>query len=529
MKRRKPKKRGRKPAIQWTPPWFDKAAAIALAAAALLLYLPALGGDFVYDARLTVLGNDYVHHLGHLRDVVTLRVMHLDVMDNNRPVYLATVMLNWALWGANPLGHHLCNIVLHAVVVVLLFKYCRLLLPEASPWASFAPALLFAVHPINCESVAEVSYRNDLMVAVFLLAAMILATAYRPDFSRRSLLVGAACVACMFLAVGSKENGVAGPPLLVCYWLLFRRKEPRAGWIALCAAAGVVVAAFLIARFTLRPAVSVIFTEPPTRPGGTLAQLALIQPRIWAFYLRQIAWPEYLSPDYDGYSVRNFELWWSLLIVLGLLCAQVMVAAQNRAFAIGAALFWFALLPVSNIVPIYRAVADRFLYVPMAGLAIMLAAIPWPRGDMRKCWLALAGIAACVLACATFEREKVWHESIALWTDGVTKNPPSLGSRNGLASALYDAGRIEESARVYERALRMPGADKVADLFAGYAMALDALGRTQEADLAFRKAVKLDKRFAHPEELLKALIWEKYDVDRLQVIADRNREVESGK
>src|ERR1700677_1767473 len=148
---------------------FDFFACIALAAVAIILYLPALGGDFVYDARLTVLGNDYVHHPGNLWDVVTARVMHMDVMDNNRPVYLATVMLNWAFWGANPFGHHLCNVILHAAVVVLLFKFCRSLLPEASPWAPFAAVLLFAVHPLECESVSEISYRNDLMVAAFLL------------------------------------------------------------------------------------------------------------------------------------------------------------------------------------------------------------------------------------------------------------------------------------------------------------------------------------------------------------------------
>ncbi len=242
---------------------LDLFACIALAAIAIILYVPTLGADFVYDARLTVLGNDYAHHLGHLWDVVTLRVVHLDVMDNNRPVYLATTMLNWALWGANSTGHHLCNIVLHAAAVALLFRFCRALLPDAPPWASFAAALIFAVHPLNCESVSEVSYRNDLMVAVCLLGAMNVAVAFQADFSRRNLWLGAAITACMYLGIGSKENAAAGPVVLVCYWLLYRRNEPRAPWIALCAAAAVVVSAFLAARFTLRPAVSVIFVQTP--------------------------------------------------------------------------------------------------------------------------------------------------------------------------------------------------------------------------------------------------------------------------
>jgi hypothetical protein len=520
----------------WTNPGgaeqrrFDLFASIALAAAAIILYLPALGADFVYDSRLTVLGNDYAHDLGHLWDVLTLRVMHLDVMDNNRPVYLATTMLNWAAWGANPLGHHLCNIILHSATAVLLFKACRALLPEASPWAPFAATLLFIVHPLNCESVSEVSYRNDLIVAVCLLGALNLATVFEPDFTRRNLLLGGAIVACMYLAIGSKENGVAGPPLLVCYWLLYRRNEPRAAWITLCAAATVVVAAFLVARFTLRPAVSVIFVRQPVRPGGTLDFLALIQPRIWAFYLRQIAWPVRLSPDYGPYSVRHFDVAISLLAVIGVLCAQLFVALQNRAFALGMALFWCALLPVSNFVPIYRPMADRFLYVPMAGAAIMLAALPWSRarGNIGKAALALAAVAACVLAHATFEREKVWHDSVALWTDGVKKNPVSIDSRGNLAASLFEAGKYQESIQVYKDVIGRSGGT-VADHFAGMALALDAAGRTKEADAAYRKAVEIDNGYAHPDNLLKALIWEKPDVAKLQVIVDRNAGVNSGK
>lgn len=65
-----------------------------LAVFAVVLYLPTLGADFVFDSRFFVLGNDYAHNLTHLADIFTLRVMQLDVIDNNRPMYLASVILN---------------------------------------------------------------------------------------------------------------------------------------------------------------------------------------------------------------------------------------------------------------------------------------------------------------------------------------------------------------------------------------------------------------------------------------------------
>lgn len=501
---------------------FDFLACIALAAVAVILYLPTLGAEFVYDAKLTVRGNDYVHHLPHLWDVATLRVMHLDVMDNNRPVYLATVMLNWALWGANPLGHHLCNLILHGAVVVLLFKLCRVLLPDASPWAPFAAALIYAVHPQNCEAVSEISYRNELLVGVFALAALNLATVFQPVYTRRNLLLGAAITACAFLAIGSKENGVVVPPLLACYWLLYRRKEPRAGWIALCAAASVVVAAFLIARFTLRPEISVIFIGKPARIVSSYAELATVQPKIWTFYLRQIVWPKGFCADYGPYSVSGFDPTFCLVVVVGVLATQVFFALQSRAFAIGMALFWLALLPVSNIVPIYRPMADRFMYVPMAGVAIMLASIPWPRGNARRIAMVFTVCAACALGWITFQREKVWHDGVALWSDGVVKNPLSWDCWNNLGSELYAAGRYEEAIPNFKQAIKLTDGH-VADHFAGIALAQDALGHTKESDAAFRKATALDRRYAHSELLLQALIWEKPEADKLQAIADRNK------
>jgi len=366
-----------------------------------------------------------------------------------------------------------------------------------------------------------VSYRKDLLAAAFTLVALNFATVFRPEFTRRNVLAGAACVICLFLAVGAKENGVAGPPALIFYWLLFRRAESRRGWIALCAVSAGVVGLFLVARFMLPPADSIIFTHKPKLLGDSHVQAILIQPRITACYLRQIVWPRNLCADYGPYSVRNFDLAFSLMAVLAVAGTQVFLATQNRVFALGAAVFWLALLPVSNIMPIYRPMADRFLYLPMTGVAIMVASIPWRRGVWSKVGMAAVLVAAGMLAGSTFQREKVWHDSLALWSASARKNPFSDDSLSGLGSALFEAGKMEESVAMFEGAIRI-SKGKRADDFAAVALPLDALGRKKEADAAFKKAVELDGRYAHPELLVKAMIWEKKDAEKLQKIADRN-------
>ena len=128
---------------------------------------------------------------------------------------------------------------------------------------------------------------------------------------------------------------------------------------------------------------------------------------------------------------------------------------------------------------------------------------------------------AGTLACMTFQREKVWHDSLALWSDSARINPQSADSQSGLGGALLDAGKPKESVAAFERAIKLRGGH-AADDYAGMALSLDAMGEKAKANEAFKKAVKMDGRYAHPELLVAALIWERKDAAKLQVIADRN-------
>ena len=479
-----------------------------LALACIALYFPMLRADFVYDARQTILTFPFVHDLRNLPDLLTLRVMHFDMIDNNRPVYLLWNMLDWALWGPNPAGFHATNLLLHTAVVLLIFQFIRHLMPGLSPWVPFFCALLFAVHPVNSEAVAEISYRKDLIAAAGILTALNLAIWFQPRRDWKNLVLGGAVIFCLFLAVGVKENGVAGPPALICYWLLFRRSEPRGGWIALCLAASVVVAAFLTARFVLQPSPSVIYTVNPPQLGGSIWETLRIQPTIWAFYLRQIAWQRDLCADYSEYSVRNFSLAACLPVLIVFVAIQGWLSTKSRVACMGVALFWFSLLPVSNLIPMYRPMADRFLYVPMCGMALLLAGVCGLSKWFRSTPVAtLAVTIAVFLASGTFEREKVWQNSGALWRDTVEKNPTSYTAADNLAETLINEGRPLEAEVFAGRSIQLTDALYAAP-FALRAVALDQLGRTEEADASYQKAVELDARYLDPDLLVRAMVCE---------------------
>lgn len=505
------------------------AALVALMAGAL--YLPMLGAGFAWDSDSQVRIDTWIHQPSHFWDVLTLRVLSLDVLDGSRPVALLSLMIDALLWGTNPAGYHATNLLLHAAVAVLLFLFAARLLQNsgavsesAALLAAAGAALLFTVHPVNSEAVAEVGYREDLLAAFWVLAALNFAAIWTPEAGRGTWLLGAACASSLLLAVGAKENGVAGLAALIMYWLLVRRSEPRRPWLTLVGASVLLVGGFLAARFLLQPQQSVIFTTQPAYLGGSLMDALLIQPRIWTFYLRQIAWPQNLCADYGPYSVRNFGLGVSLVVLIAVNGALCLWASRRSAVALGVVIFWAGLLPVSNLMPIFRPLADRFLYLPMCGVALILAEafsfLPLMPRWTRWTVIGTAGVAVLALSGVALERQRVWQNARSLWSDTARVNPRSWTASENLGWALLEDGDNEGATASFRRSLQL-SEGKDASSLAGLALAREAAGQPREADHAYSQALALDRRYAEPQRLVKALIVDQRIAGKMELLAAR--------
>jgi tetratricopeptide (TPR) repeat protein len=172
------------------------------------------------------------------------------------------------------------------------------------------------------------------------------------------------------------------------------------------------------------------------------------------------------------------------------------------------------LLPVANLIPIYRAAADRYLYFPMAGIALGIGLF------LDSAWLAarprlreiatIAGMAAAVvLGMACIERQKVWATPLALWEDTFRKNPVAYTAASGLAESLREAGRLPEAERAAREAIRL-SEEKRGDAWATLALILDGQGREAEALEAAGKAVEVDPKLADPEGRVRVLAMERH-------------------
>jgi len=489
----------------------------------LLLFAPSLRSSFAFDSVEQIWVGDFIHQPRNLLPVLTFQVMGMDVLDFNRPVALASLMFDSLVWARNPFGYHLTNILLHMIATGLAFLLIRRVLDAGKTtkkpsktdqlsrqnFSAFLGALLFAVHPLVTEAVCEPSNRKDILATVFGLTALLVAARHSPSKRQIDLLRIVVVALLTLLAIGSKELGVVVPVLIFLYWALFRKKEPVKFWIATTLGSAFVVVIFLIARFSLAHQNSEVFLVPPVYPGGSLGAALLIQPRILTLYLANVVWPTDLCADYNLYSIRNFPLPLSLfvLIVVGAGLAAWSIRDRRTFFAVGIVVA--ALLPVCNLVPIYCAAADRFLYFPLIGVAMLVSiALDHPFLVRQPLRYRIAAIAILIVAVfltqVTLQRERVWSSGLALWQSTLKTNPTSRFALTILPKCYLQIGHLQEAKAQYEASLNSPfGKDPW--LWAGYAIVLNRLGDQQHAAMAANRAVTLKPDIIETDKMVRTL------------------------
>ena len=473
----------------------------------LLVYSQVAHHEFVnYDDLVQIVHNPNLTRPATLSNL--LSHFHEPYSGNLLPVYWISLHLGLALHGPDPAAFLLGNVLIHATSAVLLFAALRRL--TGAVGRSVFVAAVFGLHPLHVESVAWAVERKDVLAGFFWMLGLYTYARYteNPRSLPRYLLV----LLCLALGLMSKSILVTFPfvLLLLDVWPLGRlRRDARRVLLEKVPMFALVAFASVVTVLTQRE--TPIFGAGARMGFGSRVANAIES--YWS-YLCDAVWPAGLAVLYPHpYLIEPPSRAAALAAgaqgaALIAATALVLFASRKRPY-LGVGWLWFlgTLIPVIGLVQLgLQARADRYMYLPLQGLAIMLA---WGVTDLvsahrRRLLAVLAGAALAALAVVTRFQLQHWENSLALFTRAVSVTERNFYGHERLAYELLEAGRPEEARDHYLAAIEI--APWYTPLYYSLGLAQERAGDRDAAIVAYRKAVRVQPDLADAHGALGLLL-----------------------
>jgi cytochrome c-type biogenesis protein CcmH/NrfG len=496
-------------------------ACVSLAIGTAVVYSRVRSAEFVnFDDQ------NYVGENAHVQAGLTWKTftwaLQSTEWDNWHPLTWLSHALDCQLYGLNPAGHHLTNVLLHILNVLLLFLL--LTRATAAPGRSLLVAALFALHPFNVESVAWVAERKNVLSTLFFLLALGAYGWYamKPNLRRYSL------VAALFvLGLAAKPMVITLPfvLLLLDYWPLRRTEKPGQpvaprpkGRKKTPGQTDVLVsnAAFSLpstpwSRLILEKVPllvlscgSAVITVLAQKTGGAVRSLEVfsfsvrLQNALYAYamYVWKAFWPTRLAVLYPhpGPTLTALQLGFAavFLVAVSVLVWQM---RRTRPYLVTGWLWYLGtLVPVIGLIQVgQQAMADRYAYVPLIGIFVMLVwgADDW--ADSKKINLparvAAAAIILIGLSILTWRQIAYWQDSDALWSHAVALTENNLFAEDNVGKSLLRQGRPQDALPHLQNAVRIDPRDPTRRI--NFASGLAQSGRSQDALREYENAIPL--------------------------------------
>ena len=366
-----------------------------------------------------------------------------------RPLVIFTFSLEYSIWQRWAPGFHIVNMLLHALNGVLVFFLARGLVTSVP--AAWAAAAVFLAHPVHTESVAAIVGRSELLAGTFFFLAWLLFRNKRPML----------CALAFLLSLLSKENAIAFPLVIFLdTWILegsFRRVLEQ--WKRFVAPALSAVV-YLALRLAVLGSLGMPKSAQYINGDWTLLQRELTSGRAFLKYFQLLLAPIDLAGSYDFNSIpiasaRDWDAWLGLLLIAATIVFAFRIARTRPEIGFGVLIFYAAMLPMSNwIVPTGVLVAERYLYVPSFGIALIAGTL-WtrvPRPEMRRV-VAVGVLAIAALLCIS--HNYIWKDELTFYRNVVRVFPNNIRGRQGYGAALVRAYRFEEARTQLEAGLRI--------------------------------------------------------------------------
>ena len=426
----------------------------AIAFLVIIVYFPTFTGAFILDDRPLIENNSYITEAHSIVSYLSQEDGITDDLDKHnyhtgyyRPLVNLTYWMDYSLWGMNACGFRITNLVLHLLSCLLLFKLIVLL--AHNRWAAFMAVAIFAIHPVNTESVSLISARNNILVTLFILLSLYCYIVAWIENNRNIFLISIFFFLC---AVLSKEFAIMLLPVFfLCHRFLFEKK----GGILKESTNYIPFVLIVVFYFILRHSVTGSILTPSDMNDSW--QRVYFIPYIIMWNLKLIFLPSNLH-SFGLYYPDSFLDWHALLsIVLFLLICVFMWFVRRRKLLLfscfSVLLFMF---PVLNVIPTASVslVAMRWMYLPMAFISIgATLVLGWAINHRRTFTIMVLCVIISYLGAYSFVLNKyLWHDEKTFFDLEARRFNNKLYA-GGLAESLLEQGKCWEAEKYFLTAI----------------------------------------------------------------------------
>jgi len=453
------------------PLWQIWLCAGIVIAAGVATYLNSFDGVFLYDDSKSIVKNPHIHRLWPLSEAMSLPLANSGATVSGRPILSLSFAINYALFGKEPWGYHLVNLAIHICAGLLLFGVVRQTLSleqfqerysKQATWLALAVALLWLVHPLQAESVTYIVQRAESMMGMYFL--LTLYCAVRGFQSKRAYLWYTALVFVCALGMGTKEVMVTAPIIILLYDYVFICGSFKAAlhrrwclYVTLAATWIIPVTQILMTRKMISADLQII----------SPLKYALTQPGVILYYLKLSIWPSPLVMDYNWPMAKAAgEIVPAGLVIVSMLVLTGWGLLRRRWFGFVGAWFLLILAPSSSFVPTEQNFHMHRMYLSLAAVIILVVvggehllqkmlAGRFDKSRLGTVSVSFVLVIAVILGYLTYERNKIYHSTYALWADNVEKWPQSKLAHFNFGLVLEEQGNIDLAKTEYEHAIRI--------------------------------------------------------------------------
>ncbi len=497
-------------------PWIGGALLILTT---VLAYWPALAGGFIWDDDLLVTNNRLIQSSNGLS-----RIWFTTEPIDYWPLTNSSFWLEWRLWGMRAAGYHATNLFLHIVAALLVWALLkRLAIPGA-----YLGAMLFAVHPVNVESVAWIAQRKNTLAIVFYFLSILwylrsqeaVQNSKHSNDSAQSQLGKSfpfdrfyffSLIAFLIAMLSKGSVAILPLVLLIFVWWRNTRLTPldfaRIGPFFMVAA--------------LLTCVNIWFqthgAESAVRHADFFERLADAGTAVW-FYLAKALLPIDLMFIYPQWAIHTADvLWWLPLAAAVVLTALLVWKASrnsSRSLLLAWSYFCIGLAPVAGFIDVYfmkySLVADHYQYLSLVAVTSLVAAGWWEiycRFGLaaQRAWIAAAAFVVAVLTYLTMQQCAMYRDSASLWQTAIDKNPACWMAYQNLGLVALAESKPQHAVDLYRKTLALK--PDHASAYYDIGVALANMGNIGEAIENFRKTIRLKPDYVEAHNNLGAALF----------------------